>query len=154
MTLLSAPSPRRPQPSCTARTSPHADLLLQPVAAFSVTSLLFLHPSPGSVQMGCSRSSCPVITLVLLALLDRFSQYDLASGPVPMQTTSDYFPLLLGCTSSQHKRTFFLILLLHQELTVKGAGRIIFCKNPPCKGAHGGWWPRPLTGTTSCPFCG
>lgn len=103
-----------------------------------------------SAQMGCSRSSCPVITLVLLALLDRFSQYNPALGPVPMQTTSDYFPLLLGCTSSQHKRTFFLILLLCQELTRRVRADLFFAKIPLAKG---------LTelvataGSTSCPCC-
>lgn len=61
--------------------------------------------------MRCSRGSCPGITLVLLALLDQFSQYDPPLGQVPMQTTTCSYPSLLHCTSYQHERTFFLILL-------------------------------------------
>lgn len=49
--------------------------------------------------MGCPKGSCPGITLVLLALLDQFSQYDPPLGPVSMQTTTYSYPLLLHCTS-------------------------------------------------------
>lgn len=61
--------------------------------------------------MGCSKGTCPSITLVLTALLDQLSQYDPPLGPAPMQTTTHSYPPLPHGTSCQDGRASFLILL-------------------------------------------
>lgn len=47
-------------------------------------------------------------TLVLLALLDQFSQYNLPLGLVPMQITVYSYPSLLCCTSYRQEKTFLI----------------------------------------------